>query len=373
MNNRKINKGYGVIIAAVAVTVAVIIGSIASGFVLAVRQRNESAEFNDSSKLMAQSLLRDSATELKRTMSALRLCSEPEPAESLNRTGLVFAVRAETALECHDDDWADSRAKEQFLNDISTVLHTYTAERIMQMSDLLYEFSDKFCDWAIDGKEFEYNGELIPSTGGDHDQEIGEDDIAAAAELIKTALDADRADYVGDYGGHIEFNIERDGSSGYAVVCGKKITEFSFVRGEAVETDIEQAKKIALQTAERCGYPDLEIEWSEVTGRSISVIMCKSYNGAMACDDSAIAVVYGGKTVAFTAGKCDAKHENIPSAGVAEKQARKALVRDTDDGRLVVRTIDGKERICYEYRYQLDDGVHYVYVCAENGKQIEVK
>ncbi len=374
MNYKQNKKGYSIIIAAVAVTVAVMLCGLISGLVLAVRQRQENAAFNDSSKQMAGYLLRDSAVELKSTMSALRLCNEVEPAETLNRTALVHAVRAETALECHSDDWADSRAKEQFLNDISTVLHDYTPEQTMQMSDMLYDYASKFCAWVTDGTEFEYNGELIPSNGGEHDETVTEDDINAAAQTVKTALNADKADYVGDYGGHIEFNVERDGNTGYAVVCGKKIIEFAFVRSEdGTETDAESAKQIALETATACGYDGLEVKWCEVTGKSVSVIMCRSYDGAMACDDSAIAVVYGGKTVAFTAGGCDNEHKNIPSPKKSEGEAHKALKSDTDDGKLVVRKMDGKERICYEYRYELDDGVHYVYVCAESGKQIEVR
>ncbi|MDE5563077.1 MAG: hypothetical protein K2J01_05980 [Clostridiales bacterium] len=374
MNYRKTReKGYGIIIAAVAVTIAVMLCGLISGLVLAVRQREENAMFNDSSKQMAGYLLRDSAVELKSTMSALRLCNEVEPAQTLNRTALVHAVRAETALECHSDDWADSRAKEQFLNDISTVLHDYTPEQTMQMSDMLYDYCNKFCAWVTDGTEFEYNGELIPSDGGEHDETVTEDDINAAAEIVKSALNSDKADYVGDYGGHIEFNIERDDSTGYAVVCGKKIIEFAFVRDEGSETDTEQAKQIALETASACGYDGLEVKWCEVTGKSVSVIMCRSYDGAMACDDSAIAVVYGGKTVAFTAGGCDNEHKNIPSPKKSEGEAHKALKSNTDDGKLVVRKMDGKERVCYEYRYELDDGVHYVYVCAESGKQIEVR
>lgn len=367
-------KGYGIIIAAVAATIIVMLCGMISGLVLAVRQRQENASFNDSSKQMAGYLLHDSAVELKSTMSALRLCNEVEPAENLTRTGLVHAVRAEAALECQQGDWADSRAKEQFLNDISTVLHTYTPEQTMQMSDMLYEYSNKFCAWVTDGTEFEYNGELIPASGGEHDETVTEDDIKAAAEIVKTALESTKADYVGDYGGHIEFNVERDGNSGYAVVCGKKIIEFAFVRGEdGGETDMQQAKQIALETATACGYDGLEVKWCETTGKSISVIMCRSYDGAIACDDSAIAVIHGGKAVAFTAGGCDNEHKDIPSPKKTERQAHKALKSDTDDGRLVVRTMDGKERICYEYRYELDDGVHYVYVCAESGKQIEVR
>ena len=366
-------RGYGIIIAAVAVTVIVMLGGVISGLVLAVRQRRDNAIINDSSKQMAEYLLRDSAVELKSTMSALRLCNEVEPAENLNRTGLVHAVRAEAALECHSDDWADSRAKEQFLNDISTVLHTFTPEQTMQMSDMLYEYSSKFCDWVTDGTEFDYNGELIPANVGDHDNEVSEDDIAAATELAKTALKADTAEYVGDYGGHIELYVERDGKTGYAVVCGKKIIEFSFMREDGLDTDTETAKKVALETATACGYDGLEVKWCEVTGKSVSVIMCRNYDGAIACDDSAMAVVYGDKTVAFTAGNCDAEHKNIPMPKKTEKQAHKALKSNTDDGTLVVRTMDGKQRICYEYRYELDDGVHYVYVCAESGKQIDVK
>lgn len=373
MNNRQTKKsGYAVVIAAVAVTVIIMLGGMISGLVLAVRQRHENASYNDSARLMAESLLRDSAIELKSTMSALRLCNEVEPAENLNRTGLVFAVRAEAALECHTDDWADSRAKEQFLNDISTVLHSYTAERTMEMSDMLYEYSSKFCAWVTDGTEFDYNGELIPASG-DHGKEVSEDDIQAAAEIVKIALGTTTADYVGDYGGHIEFNVERDGSTGYAVVCGDKIIEFAFVRGESTDTDTDTAKKVALETAVSCGYDGLQVKWCETTGKSISVIMCKSYDGAIACDDTAIAVVYGGKTVAFTAGGCDTEHKDIPSPKKTENEAHKSLRRETENGTLVVRAMNGEERICYEYRYELDDGVHYVYVCAESGKQIDVK
>ncbi|MCH5155708.1 MAG: hypothetical protein J1F69_03795 [Clostridiales bacterium] len=370
MSNR--NKGYGVIIAAVAVTVAVMLCGMISGIVLAVRQRKESAEYNDSAKQMAGYLLRDSAVELKSAMSALRLCNEVEPAETLSRTALIFAVRAETALECQAGDWADCRNKEQFLNDISTVLDTYTPEQTMQMSDILYEYSTKFCAWVTDGVEFDYNGELIKPEDK-HDRTITENDIAEAAKTVKKALNADSCEYLGDYGGHIEFNLERDGATGYAVVCGKKIVEFAFVRGEQSETDLETAKKVALEAAEACGYSGLEVKWCETTGKSVSVIMCRSYDGAMACDDSAMAVVHSGKTVAFTAGKCDNEHKNIPTPKVDEKQAHKALRTDTADGKLVVRVMNGRERICYEYRYELDDGVHYVYVCAENGKQIDIK
>lgn len=366
------HKDYAIIIAAVAVTIAVMIGGMVSGLVLAVRQRKENADFNDSSKQMAEYILRDSAIELKRTMSALKLCNEVEPAQNLTRTGLVHAVRAEAALECRSDDWADSRNKEQFLNDISAVLHNYTPEQTMDMSDVLYEYTDKFCAWVIDGEAFDYDGELIKGEPGE-DVTIGDDDIFAAKQKVQTALKADSVDYVGDYGGHIEFNVELDGSTGYAVVCGDKVIEYAFMRKDEHDTDVETAKELALDAAAACGYDGLQTKWCETTGRSVSVIMCKNYDGAAACDDCAIAVVHGKKVVAFTAGSCDEQHKDIPTPKVAEDEAHKALKSDTDRGTLVVRKMNGRERICYEYRYELDDGVHYVYVCAENGKQIDVK
>lgn len=369
----KNKKSYAVIIAAVAVTLTVMISGIITGLVLAVRQRKESAEFNDNAKLMAGYLLRDSAGELRGTMSALRLCNDDEPAKNLTRLGLVHAVRAETALECHVDDWAENRAKEQFLNDMATVLHDYTPKQAMELADTLYEFTDKFYESVTQGVSFEYDGQLIPAPDKEPDLEVTEKDKEAAAELIKSALALDRSEYVGDYNGHIEFFIERDGHTGYAVTCGEKITEFSFMRDEHGElADKETAKRVALETAKACGYDGLSVRWCEVTGKSVTVIMCKTYDGAEACDDCATAVLFGDTVVAFTAGNCEHEHTDVPKPKINEADARKSA-KNGKDGRLVVHTVNGEERICYEYRYELEDGVHYVYVCAENGKQIEVK
>lgn len=375
-NNLNEKRSYAVIIAAILSSLILMIGGLVTGLVYAVREHN-SGGTTDGGRQMAGYLLSDSAGSLRNSMSALRLCNEPEPAESINRTALVYAVRAETALECHTDDWADNRSKERFLNDISTVLHSYTPEQTIEISDKLYEYSDMFYKSVTGGEQFEYDGELVGSigeNGGEHaDTEITEEDKAAAQKLISSALNTERAEYVGDWNGHIEFYIERNGKTGYALVCGDKIIEYSFIRGEAGEqTNTETAKQIALESAAACGYKNLAVKWCEVTGRSVSVLMCKTYDNAMACDDYATAVVYGGETVAFTAGNCDCEHKNIPTPKKSEREARRAT-RSGDAGTLVVRTMNGEERICYEYRYELEDGVHYVYVCAESGKQIEVK
>lgn len=366
-------RSYAVIIAAVISTLIIMLVGMITGLVYSVREHNTVDGGNDT----AGHLLTDSAYNLRRSMSALRLCNEAEPAESINGLALVYAVRAETALECHSEDWADSRSKEQFLNDIATVLYSYAPEETIEMSDMLYEYSDRFYGAVSNGTEFEYDGELIKQGGndGEHgDKEIAQDDIDRAAELVETALDASRVEYVGAWNGHIEFYIESGAQTGYALVCGDKIIEYSFMRDDNGEySDVDEAERIAIETAAACGYDKLSVKWSKAIGRSVSVVMCKDYDGALAGDDCATAVVAGGKTVAFSAGKCDSEHKNIPSVKKTEREAHRALRGETGEGRLVVRTMNGKERVCYEYTYDLDDGVHYVYVCAENGKQVEVK
>ena len=84
-------------------------------------------------------------------------------------------------------------------------------------------------------------------------------------------------------------------------------------------------------------------------------------------------IVSSGRAVAFSAGKSDCKHD-VPSVKVTEERARVSAPEGARaTGVLVTRKVNGKERVCYEYVYDLEDGVHYVYVCAENGKQMQVK
>lgn len=372
-NNLNEKRNYAAIIAAVICTLILMVGGLTTGLIFAVRQHNEQAAV-DEGRQMAQYLLQEAASELRHSMSALRLCNEKEPAETINRTALVHAVRAETALECHVDEWEDNRNKEAFLNDIATILHSYTPEQTLDLSEKLYEYAAKFYDSVMRGDTFEYDGELIQTVGEEQaPDELTPEEKDKAAKLVQSTLEASRVEFVGAWNGHIEFYTEKNDSTGYAVVCNGKIIEFSFTRAEGGEsTDVETAKEIALETAEKCGYPDLKIKWSEKVGQSIAVIMCKEYDGAIATDDCATAVVYKGATVAFSAGGCEHKHENIPQAKKSESEARRAT-KSGESGTLVVRTVNGQERICYEYRYELDDGVHYVYVCAESGKQMEVR
>ena len=373
-NNLNERKSYAVIIAAVVTSLIIMIGGMTSGLILAVRMRQDQAPGADGGHAVSGYLLEDSAYNLKSAVSALRLCNESEPAEALCRTALVHAVRAETALECHYDDWADSRTKEAFLNDISAVLHSAEPKHIIAMADVLYEYASRFFESVSSGETFKYDGELIPREDVEHDVEITDEDIARGAEAVKKGTGADDVKHVGAWNGHIEYYTERDGATGYAVVCNGKVIEYSFMRDdEAQPTDERTAREVALATAEACGYGGLTVKWSAVTGKSVSVIMCKEYDGALACDDYATAVVYDGKVVAFSAGGCEHEHTDIPSPKKTEGEARAAVKGNGGAGTLVVRTVNGKERICYEYRVELDDGMHYVYVCAESGKQMEVK
>lgn len=370
VNNLNEKRSYAVIIAAIITSLVIILSGVISGLALAVNRRRDSG----GNSAYAHFLLVDSAGKLKSSLSAMRLCNEPEPASELAKTALVHAVRAETALECKGDDWSEDRTKEAFLNDLATVLHSYEPMQAVELADTLYEYSVKFFDCVNSGADFEYNGEIMGGGSEEgNDTAPTDEQISAAGELVGRALGTTRAEYLGAWSGHLEFNVERDGRAGYALVCGDKIIEFSFMR-DTTNADMpdDNADKIALETAKACGYDSLVVRASEKIGQSTAVLMCREFDGAVACDDIASAVVYGGEVVAFSAGNCDCEHNNVPKVKRSESEARRSAVGG-GVGALVVRRLDGKERICYEYRYELDDGTHYVYVCAESGKQIEVK
>ena len=284
-NNLNEKRSYAVIIAAVVSAMIVMVCGLATGLVYAVRERRQAPP--DDSRLIAGYLLTDAAYSLRNSMSALRLCNEPEPAEEINRTALVHAVRAETALECHDDDWAGNRSKEQFLNDVATVLHSYTPEQTIELSEKLYEYSAKFYVSVIGGAEFEYNGELIASDGVQEDEEqveVTQEQKDEAQKIVESALETERSEFVGAWGDHIEFYIERDGKTGYALVCDNKIIEYSLMREDDAEhTDVDEAERLALEAAKACGFDHLTVKWSVDLGKSVGVIMCKSYGGQRGC------------------------------------------------------------------------------------------
>ncbi|MCM1368578.1 MAG: hypothetical protein NC184_07205, partial [Roseburia sp.] len=320
VNDLNEKRSNAVIIAAIVTTLVIIVGGLVSGLVLAVRRRGETSAEKDP---LARFLLVDSAQSLMGSMSALRLCNEEEPAADIGKTALVFAVRAETALECDGADWEGNRSKESFLNDVATVLHTYDVRQTIEMSDMLYEYSAKFYDSVTNDTEFDYNGELTGGATEEEGEAPTQAQIDAAAARVEEALGA-TAQFVGAWNGHLEFGIERDGGYGYAIVCGDKIPEFSFMREQNVEDADADYSGIALDCARKCGYDGLTVRYADRVGSSVAVIMCKELDGALACDGPASAVVYGGKVVAFSAGDCDCEHNDVPKAKRSEAEARRA-------------------------------------------------
>ena len=168
--------------------------------------------------------------------------------------------------------------------------------------------------------------------------------------------------------------MERGGKSGYGIVEGERIVEFSFVHsgGDGDAPSEQEVKRIASECASACGYDGLDVFNVNVKNDFALVMLCRTIDGAMCRDECASVAVVGGDAVAFTAGKCGGDH-TVPKAKVGEAKARKSAPNAAGEGVLVSRVYGGKERVCYEYRYELDDGVHYVYVCAESGKQMQVK
>lgn len=384
VNKLNEKKNNAVKIAAVISAFVFVLAALVTGMILGINKKHR-VESNSS---VARHLLVDSASELNHTMSALRLCNREEPAQDLCNNGLVYAVRAETALECVNGEWSESRAKEAFLNDVAAVLHTHEPMKAVEKAELLYKYSDMFYKHVAHGSAFDYNGELTAdmsargavradeNTDKTSDNSDDEKAVASATERVKKTLEADKVTHVGGYDGKLQFNVERGGKSGYAVTEGDKITEFSFSHtggSDGMSSDEKLARAEAERVAEACGYGELSVCSTDVLNNFVLVKMCKNIDGALACDDCASVMVIDGKAVAFSAGKCTCDHEP-PAPKISESEARKAAPKGArGKGVLVARTVNGKERICYEYKYDLEDGVHYVYVCAENGEQMQIK
>lgn len=366
LNEKRSNK---IIIAALVVTLIAAVIGLTVGMVCALMARSKRTE----EPRIADFLLVDSAYGLMRSTSALRLCTEPETADEMAGFALVYAVRAETALECEGRDWRSVGEREAFLNDAAALLAESDSMKAVKKSADLYKFSAQFYSTATSGEEFAYNGELVDTDAPPEYVSPDDGSVKSAEEFVKKALKVEHCSYIGGFGDSLEFDIEDNGVSGYARVENGLISEFSFARSRSDATvDEESAKKIALAAAHTCGYDGLEV-YSVEGGEPWTVKMCHKEKGAMCRDECASAVVEGNTAVAFSAGKCGNTHGALPKVKVSETEAHKAAP-DADGEGMLVTTNDGtRDRVCYEYKYTLEDGVHFVYICAENGKQMRVK
>ncbi|MCH5163338.1 MAG: hypothetical protein J1G38_07660 [Clostridiales bacterium] len=374
VNNLNDKKNNAIKIAAVVAAFVFVLAALVTGMALGLNKKKRV----ETKSSVAQYLLVDSATELNHTASALRLCKGEETAKELCDNGLVYAVRAETALECEGGDWTENRAKEAFLNDAMALLRTKEPMKAVEKADTLYKYSNMFYKHVAHGEAFEYNGELGESGAAKRSaaksEKADDKEIEKAAARVKEILGADNVGHLGGYDGKLQFEVENDGKHGYAVTEGDKIVEFSFSRGQrSGNADEGKAREIAVRFVKDCGHGELSVCSSEVENGYVIVKLCKNIDGALACDECASVVVSGDEVVAFSAGKCNCDHD-VPTPKVPENEAKKSAPHGAmGDGVLVARKVDGRERVCYQYRYELDDGVHYVYVCAENGKQMQVK
>ena len=365
--------GYFTVAAVVSALLFAIFGLVPALWVGVARHK----QAPDNDRRMSRMLLVDAAGSLRGALSAMRLCNEPETAESVGKTALVYVVRAETALECEEDGYESSRDKEEFLNDVYAVLTAPDPMEAAYRAELMYEYSVKFYDHVTNGADFGYNGELAakPTTLPAPPPEPTENDISASAYFVKRILDADSAQHIGGWDGKIEYEVTRDSVSGYALTDGKRIAEFSFSHDGQTqngEVDTDKAVETALDCAAACGYPNMEAYNIEVNGNAAIVMLCKNIDGAKCSGECATVTVVNGAAQSFRSGDCDCDHD-VPSVKVEESKARSAAPKASGEGVLVTYNDGKRDRVCYEYRYELDDGVHYVYVCAENGKQAKVK
>lgn len=359
----------GAIIAAVVSALVVLIAGLTAALVLTLQSHSRHAEPRIDQPVeprMSQYLLVDAAAGLKQTTSALRLSNSEVSASGTAQQALVYATRAETALECEENDWDAGSDKEAFLNDAAALLSRKSPMRAVEKADELYRLSAALYDSLNGNGEFAYNGELGEQAD---DAQIDAGDPQAAAELVKSVIGGEPQN-IGSYDGRHEFAIDIDGENGYATVKDGRIIEFSFSH-DGSDGDPAKAEQLALETAKNCGFDDLYVYSIEKSDGVLSVKMCCACRGALCRDECAVAVVSGDKVKAFTAGKCGTHHD-LPSVKYTEAQARENAVGG-GEGRLVTLNDGERDRICYEYRYELDDGEHFVYVCAENGKQMSLR
>ncbi len=374
INDLNGKKSNAAIVVAIVAAFVMSLSALVTGLVLGIRNR-EKFETNDN--IVAHNLLIDAASGLNHTVSAMRLVNDEEPAWELSKTALVYAVRAETALECDSGDWAENRQKEAFLNDVATVLHTEVPMEAVKKSDVLFKYSSMFLSHVADGTEFSYNGEILGESPADDDtvsEEVAQEQIDAAIQLLKDVLGDISCKHIGSYGNHIEFELDKDGKPGYAVTKDDKILEFSFAHGggEGEDLDRERVEKVALECAEKCGFGGMYVFNTDIKKNYAVVGLCHKTHDALACDNCANVAIVDYEAVAFSAGHCTENHD-VPKVKVSEEQARLAAKNAAGPGILVTRKVNGVERVCYRYAYELEDGVHFVFVCAENGRQMEVQ
>lgn len=368
-----------IVVALVSALVFTVCGLVA-GLAAGLSKKSRDGADNARTK-MSHYLLIDAADGLRHSASALRLCNDDETATKTANSALVYAVRAETALECDDGLWCDCRASEGFLNDAATLLSSADAESAARFSDELYRLSCEFYRHVTDGEPFDYDGMQALPGGGAAGKSDGKSDAnksggtatdGDAKKLVEGALGSQDLEVVGVYDGVTELASENC----YATVKNGKIREFAFSAG-GIEADGDGAERVAESIVKKCGFDELEVYGVSRTDGVTTVKLCSSQGGAYCRDECATVVIANGKVRAFSAGRCGTKHD-VPTAKVDESVARRATPEKfassrQGEGRLVT-TFDGKrDRVCYEYRYELDDGEHYVYVCAENGKQMQVR
>ncbi len=356
------------LVCALTFTIAGLIAGLAAG--ISRKSRNEATQ-----PKMSRFLLIDAADGLRHSCSALRLCNEQETATETSKRALVYVVRAETALECDGGFWCDCRAGEGFLNDAAAILSSSDPKTAVENADELYGLSREFYKHVAIGAPFEYNGELENKSGGSDDvgaqTKIG--NHVDARKIVDKVLGSFKLKEVGAYGDMTEFASEFC----YATVRRGKLSEFAFAVGGLDSGDSADAEKTAEELASKCGYDGLSVYATQENDGVTTVKLCDKQGGAYCRDECATVIIADGKVRAFSAGHCGGKHE-VPTAKVDELSARKAAPQKfasslQGEGRLVT-TFDGKrDRVCYEYRYELDDGEHYVYVCAEDGKQMQVR
>lgn len=175
---------------------------------------------------------------------------------------------------------------------------------------------------------------------------------------------------------------EINGSLAYAniTVNGGRLIMYSY-KGSCggVEYDEAAAKTEAENFLTAAGYKDLVPVWTNIDNNLYTINYAPEINGAIIYPDlikvrvcAETAMVIGIEATSFYKNH---KQRTAETPSISKSEARKFVSEDLEvtSARLAIVPYGQKaERLCYEFTGTKDDEIYYVYIDAQNGRQIEM-
>ncbi len=254
---------------------------------------------------------------------------------------------------------------------------------------LLFEVSRHFSSDKVSYPELIYDGPFssVKATGeaslladkAEIDEEAGKKKIA---ELFKDATDIQKT---GETSGampcHI-YEFKQNGELGYAEItkAGGVLKEYNCYRS-VVDPKIttDECKGLAEEYAEQCGFNNLSVVWVSNKNSTVYVNMAYTQNDTIYYNDLIQLKIASddGKLVGINATNYIVNHkQREPKEIIYTKTQASQKITDkleVETIRLAVIPYKNTERITYEFFGSYNNDYYFVYVCAEQNCELEVK